>query len=130
MPRRNFGSQPNKRSNRFVQPNRSVPERQPENSLALSVESSLARQFARLLSLMILVAGLVCIESCKATGQEVASLSTNSSQSVRDWFKEYDHIRTAAEMSLLEKLQTRMYLQRVCDPEQKSRRESWISWRR
>lgn len=108
MQRRNFSRKTEKHLNLIVRPFRSVQGRQLENSLV--------RQFASLLFGILLLAGIFCIDPCAAFGQEVASLSTPSCQSVRDWFKEYDQIRTAAEMSLTEKLQTRSFLQKGLRP--------------
>jgi len=74
----------------------------------------MARQSAG--CLLFSIALTVCFNTAFAVGQEVASLEVQSSQSVKDWFKEYDQIRSAAEMSLTEKLQTRSFLERRLRP--------------
>lgn len=78
-------------------------------------KNRLSRRFAGLIFAMIFL-WVVGVDATQAKGQEVASLSIQSSQPVRDWFKEYDHIRSAAEMSFAEKLLTRTYLQKSLRP--------------
>ncbi len=90
----------------------------------LSVNSPEGKFFRRLTgfasTLLIAVvateAVIVPTQEALAKGQEVASLDTQGSQSVRDWFREYDKIRSDAEMSLSEKLQSRSFLQKGLKP--------------
>lgn len=104
---RNFSGNPINHLNRPVQTDWKRADRMSENRLP--------RRFAGILCTLIFLS-VVCVDATDAKGQEVASLNIQSSQPVRDWFKEYDHIRSAAEMSFPEKLQTRMYLQKSLRP--------------